>query len=143
IKGVIYPSTNSNVHLRAELGDGTWAEGETRITASRQQIRRVQLQPADAHPLPDALEAILAADLITIGPGSLYTSLIANMLVRQMISAVKASRATKVYIQNIMTQPGETDDYSAADHVEALAEHCDGILFPNILLNNAMPAADM
>jgi len=143
IKGVIYPSTNSNVRLRAELEDGSWAEGETRITASRQQIRRVQLDPPDAHPLPDALEAILAADLITIGPGSLFTSLIPNMLVNQVISAVRASKATKVYIQNIMTQPGETDGYSAADHVDALAKHCDGILFPNILLNNGIPSAEI
>src|SRR5690349_646377 len=143
IKGVIYPSTNSNVRLRAELEDGSWAEGETRITASRQQIRRIQLDPPDPHPLPDALEAIIAADLVTIGPGSLYTSLIPNMLVNQVISAVRASKATKIYIQNIMSQPGETDDYSAADHVEALAKHCDGILFPNILLNNGIPSAEI
>ncbi len=143
IKGLIYPSTNPNVRLRAELADGTWVEGETRITASRRQIRRVQLDPPDALPLPDALESILAADLITIGPGSLYTSLIPNMLVNQVISAVRASKATKVYIQNIMTQPGETDHYSAGDHIEALAEHCDGILFPNILLNNAMPSQEI
>ena len=143
IKGVIYPSTNSNVRLRAELQDGSWAEGETRITASRQQIRRVQLDPPDARPLPDALEAIASADLITIGPGSLYTSLIPNLLVDQVIGAVRASRATKIYIQNIMTQPGETDNYSAADHVEALAKHCDGILFPSILLNNGMPSPEI
>jgi uncharacterized cofD-like protein len=143
IKGVIYPSTNSNVHLRAELTDGSWAEGETRITASKQRIRRVQLQPPNPHPLPDALEAIVSAELITIGPGSLYTSLIPNILVDQVISALRASKATKVYIQNIMTQPGETDGFTAADHVEALAEHCDGILFPNILLNNAMPSPEI
>jgi uncharacterized cofD-like protein len=143
IKGVIYPSTNSNVRLRAELDDGTWAEGETRITASRQRIRRVHLDPADAHPLPDALEAILTADLITIGPGSLYTSLVPNMLVKDVIHAVRASRATKIYIQNIMSQPGETDYYSAADHVEALAEHCGGILFSNLLLNSAAPSAEI
>jgi len=143
IKGVIYPSTNSNVRLRAELEDGSWAEGETRITASHQRIRRVHLDPAAAHPLPDALEAILDADVITIGPGSLYTSLIPNMLVAEMISAVRASRATKIYIQNIMTQPGETEHYSAADHVQALAEHCGGVLFPNILLNNGRPSSEI
>ena len=143
IKGVIYPSTNSNVQLRAELEDGTWVEGETRITAQRKRIRRVQLQPVDAHPLPGALDAIASADLITIGPGSLYTSLIPNMLVRDVIGAVRASKAMKLYIQNVMTQPGETDGYSAADHVQALAEHSDGILFPNILLNNAVPSAEM
>jgi uncharacterized cofD-like protein len=143
IKGVIYPSTNSNVQLRAELEDGSWIEGETRITASRKRIRRVQLNPPDALPLPDAIEAIHAADLITIGPGSLYTSLIPNMLVKGVIDAVRASRATKVYIQNIMTQPGETDGYSAADHVEVLADHCGGVLFPIVLLNNRAPSSEI
>jgi len=143
IKGVIYPSTNSNVQLCAELEDGSRVRGETRITASRKRIRRVRLDPADAHPLPDALDAILAADLITIGPGSLYTSLIPNMLVNEMINSIRASRATKIYIQNIMTQAGETDRYSASDHVEALAEHCGGILFPNVLLNNGRPSPEI
>src|SRR5438132_11392020 len=80
IKGVIYPSTNSNVQLRAELEDGSWIEGETRITAQRKRIRRGQLNPSDARPLPDALEPIAPADLITIGHGTLYTSLSPNML---------------------------------------------------------------
>jgi uncharacterized cofD-like protein len=143
INGVIFPATNSNVQLRAELEDGTWVEGETRITASKRRIRRVQLNPIDAPPLPDALEAIRAADVITIGPGSLYTSLIPNMLVKQVIGAVRSARATKIYIQNIMTQPGETDRLSAADHVQVLAEHCDGMLFPHILLNNALPSKEL
>ena len=89
------------------------------------------------------MDAILAADLITIGPGSLYTSLIPNMLVKDVINAVRASRARKIYIQNIMSQPGETDYYSAADHVEALAKHCGGILFPNVLLNNGIPSPEI
>ena len=143
IKGVIYPSTNSNVQLRAELEDGSWVEGETRITAQRKRIRRVQLNPVDARPLPDALHAIACADLITLGPGSLYTSLIPNMLVQEVIGAIRSSRAMKVYIQNIMTQPGETDGYSTADHIQALTEHSDGILFPNVLLNRALPSAGM
>jgi uncharacterized cofD-like protein len=143
IKGVIYPSTNSNVQLRAELENGSWVDGETRITASQQRIRRVQLDPSDAHPPPGALDAIDSADVITIGPGSLYTSLIPNMLVNDVIGAVRASSATKIYIQNIMTQPGETDRYSAADHVEALAQHCSGILFPNILLSSGRPSSEI
>jgi uncharacterized cofD-like protein len=143
IKGKIFPSTNSNVQLRAELEDGTWVEGETRITASRGRIRRVQLNPQDPLPLPGALEAIRRADLITIGPGSLYTSLIPNMLIKQVIAAVHTASAPKIYIQNIMTQPGETDGYSAADHVLALAEHCDRVLFTNVLLNNRVPSAEI
>jgi uncharacterized cofD-like protein len=142
IKGIIYPSTNSNAQLKAELEDGSWVEGETRITAQRKKIGRVHLDPPDARPLPDALKAIASADLITIGPGSLYTSLIPNMLVQEVIGAVRASAAMKIYIQNIMTQPGETTGYSAADHVQALADHCDGILFPNILLNSAIPSIE-
>jgi uncharacterized cofD-like protein len=142
IKGVIYPSTNSNVVLRAELEDGSWVEGETRITASGRRVRRVQLSPPDALPLPDALDAIRSADLITIGPGSLYTSLIPNMLVREVIGAVRASAACKIYIQNIMTQPGETDRYTAADHVEALVDHCEGVLFPNVLVNDRLPSVE-
>lgn len=78
--------------------------------------------------------------MITLGPGSLYTSLIPNLLVKEVIGAVRCSSATKIYIQNIMTQPGETDGYSAADHVQVLADHCDGMLFPNILLNNSIPS---
>ncbi len=143
IKGIIYPSTTSNVGLRAEFEDGSWVEGETRITASKKRIRRIQLAPSDAHPLPDALDAIDAADLITIGPGSLYTSLIPNMLVNEVINVVRASSAIKIYIQNIMTQPGETEMYSAADHVEALAQHCGGILFSNVLLNNGKPSPEI
>jgi uncharacterized cofD-like protein len=143
IKGTIFPSTNSSVQLRAELEDGSWVEGETRITATRCRIRRVQLNPQDPLPLPDALEALRRADLITIGPGSLYTSLIPNMLIKQVIEAVHTARAPKIYIQNIMTQPGETEGYSAADHVHALAQHCDGVLFTNVLLNNRVPSTQI
>jgi uncharacterized cofD-like protein len=143
IKGTIYPSTNANVQLCAELDDGSVVEGETRITSSGKRIRRVQLNPPDALPLKDALQAIRSADLITIGPGSLYTSLIPNMLVREVIKAVQASKAMKIYIQNIMTQPGETEEYSAADHVQALADHCGGILFPTVLVNSRLPSAEM
>ncbi len=142
IKGAIYPSTNSVVSLRAELEDGTWVEGETRISADSRRIKRVQLEPIDAHPLPAAIEAIVEADVLTIGPGSLYTSLIPNLLVNEVISAIRASRATKIYIQNIMTQPGETVGYSAADHVQVMAAHCGGVIFPKVLLNNATPSAD-
>lgn len=143
IKGVIYPSTNSSVQLSAELEDGSWVEGETRISAAGQRIRRVKLDPPDALPLEGALKAIDSADVITIGPGSLYTSLIPNMLVKEVIGAVRASKAVKIYIQNIMTQPGETEGYSAADHVLALAEHCGDILFKNVLINNRLPSPEM
>ena len=143
IKGVIYPSTNSSVRLRARLDDDTWVEGETRITADRRPIRRIQLLPADAAPLTDALRAILTADVITLGPGSLYTSLIPNILVTGVAETIRASTAAKIYIQNIMTQPGETDGYMLADHISALTSHCGGnLLFPNIIINSGLPSAE-
>ena len=143
IKGVIYPLTNSNVSLNAELDDGSIVTGETRITGSSRRIRRVYLNPEDARALPNALKAIAAADVVTIGPGSLYTSLIPNLLVREVVAAIHDSQATKIYIQNIMTQPGETVGYSAADHVKALTEHCGGLVFPNILVNNRAPSSSI
>lgn len=143
IKGVIFPSTNSQVTLRAEFADGEVVEGETRITAARKKIQRIELVPPDAQPLDGALEAIAEADLITIGPGSLYTSLIPNLLVEKIVDAVDRSEAQKLYIQNIMSQPGETDGMSAPDHVEALVCHSRGkVLFSKVLLNNAAPSAD-
>ena len=144
IKGVIYPSTNSQVSLRGLLNDGSWISGETKITASGKKINRIFLDPADARPLDAALEAIAAADVITLGPGSLYTSLIPNLLVKEIYKFVRQSRALKIYIQNIMTQPGETDDMSVADHVEALVQHCEGqFLFSKVLLNSGIPSAQL
>jgi uncharacterized cofD-like protein len=143
IKGVIYPLTTSNVSLNAELEDGSVVTGETRITGSSQRIRRVYLNPADVRALPNALTAVRTADVITIGPGSLYTSLIPNLLVKEVVAAIHESPAIKIYIQNIMTQPGETEGYSAADHVTALSDHCDGLIFPNILVNNHKPSSSI
>jgi uncharacterized cofD-like protein len=144
IKGVIYPSTNSQVALRGQLLDGSWVDGETRITASGQRIQRICLSPMDARPLDAAVEAIASADVITIGPGSLYTSLIPNLLVNGIAEAVKQSRAARIYVQNIMTQPGETDGLSVADHVQALVNHSSGqLLFSKILLNSRVPSAHL
>ena len=143
IKGTIFPSTTSNVSLKAQLDDGEWAHGETRITADRRRIRRLELEPHEAHSLPGALEAISRADIITIGPGSLYTSLIANLLPREIVPVIEAATAKKIYIQNIMTQPAETADLTMADHVEALIEHCGRVLFPNVLVNTRTPSRNI
>jgi uncharacterized cofD-like protein len=141
IKGVIYPSTNSSVTLRAEFEDGQVAEGETRITSVHKKIRRIELTPEGAQPLEGALKAIASADVITIGPGSLFTSLIPNLLVSRIVEAIASSPAMKIYIQNIMTQPGETDGLSASDHIDALMRHSWGKrLFSRILVNNAVPS---
>lgn len=141
IKGRIFPSTNANVSLLADMVDGSLLAGETRISGSKRQIRRVHLDPEDAEALPEALQTIAEADLITLGPGSLYTSLIPNLLARRMISAIRASSAAKVYVQNIMTQPGETAGYSVARHVQALREHCGNeLLFKTVLVNTRVPS---
>ena len=123
IRGRIFPSTLSNVHLVATLENGRRVEGETRITASHSRIRRISVVPRHARPLPEALKAIAEADIILMGPGSLYTSIIPNLLIPEIARAIAASRATRVYIANLMSQPGETTGYSVADHVRAIQQH--------------------
>lgn len=123
IHGHIYPSTRSNVVLEAVTADGATLLGETRIGKSRRPISRIRLSPRRCKPLPQALDAIRNADLITLGPGSLYTSVIPNLLVSGVPAAIRESRATKAYIANLMWQPWETMQYSAADHVEAILRH--------------------
>ena len=140
IKGTIYPSTTSNVSLKALLADGEWIEGETRITADPRTIRRIELNPPDAHSLPGALEAIAEADIITIGPGSLYTSLIANLLPLEIVPAIRAASAHKIYIQNIMTQPAETTGMTMGDHIQAIIDHAGHVLFPNVVVNTLSPS---
>ena len=140
IKGTIYPSTTSDVALTALLADGEWIAGETRITADPRRICRLELDPPDAHSLPKALEAIAGAEIITIGPGSLYTSLIANLLPREIVSAIRSSGAHKIYVQNIMTQPAETTDMTMGDHIQAIIDHVGEVLFPNVLLNTLSPS---
>jgi uncharacterized cofD-like protein len=121
--GRIYPSTNSNVVLEAELEDGSVIKGETKISKSRSRIRRIQLQPRHCRPLPETLAAIEDADLITFGPGSLFTSLIPNLLVDGIVGAIQRSRALKAYFVNLMWQPGETIGFRASDHVQAIHRH--------------------
>src|SRR5207248_7177385 len=111
--------------------------GETKITASTRRIVRLQLVPADAKPLPETLDAIAHADLITMGPGSLFTSLVTNLLVRGIPQAIAASRAVKVFVCNLMTQANESLGLSAAEHARALSEHGGGKLFDYALINNA------
>lgn len=124
VAGRIYPSTAANVGLEATLADGQVIAGESRIGRSKQAIERVQLQPRRVKPLKEALAAIAEADVITLGPGSLFTSVIPNLLVEGIPRAIANSRATKVYFANLMTQPGETQGYSVSEHVEAVLKHC-------------------
>jgi len=123
IRGRIFPSTLSNVHLVATLENGRVVHGETRITASRAPIKKLKLSTRSVRPLPKAVEAIKQADLILLGPGSLYTSILPNLLIPEIASAIAKSRAPRVYIANLMTQPGETAGYALADHLRAIQKH--------------------
>ena len=136
-RGQIFPATNTDVRLTALMDDGSIVEGETHITASRQTIRELRMEPAEAPPLPEALEAIAEADLITIGPGSLYTSLITNLLVHGIPEAIAQSRATRVYICNLMTQANESLGLTASQHLQRIEEHCGRRIFDYALLNTA------
>jgi len=123
IRGRIFPSTLSNVTLKAILADGKRVRGETRITASRSPIRKLTLSPSNVRPLDQSLEAIREAHLILMGPGSLYTSILPNLLIPEIARAIARSSAPRVYIANLMTQPGETANYSVSEHLRAIEEH--------------------
>ncbi len=123
IRGRIFPSTLSNVHLVATLENGRVVHGETRITASRTPIQKLRLSPNHVRPLRPAIEAIEQADLILLGPGSLYTSILPNLLIPEIANAIARSRAPRVYIANLMTQPGETAGYALTDHLRAIQKH--------------------
>jgi uncharacterized cofD-like protein len=135
-KGRIYPATINDVRLVAELEDGTEVRGETQITASNAAIRRLRLEPEQCLPLPEALSAIRVADAITIGPGSLYTSILPNLLVARVADAIGSTRAIKIFICNLMTQPGETDGYTARQHLEAVQRYAPQISFDYVIANN-------
>lgn len=143
IKGRIFPSTVEDVALVAELEDGRVIQGETSIVKSRAPIRRLHLSTDHCRPLPETLEAIKHADLITIGPGSLYTSIIPNLLVDGIVDAMRDSDAQKVYICNIMTQPGETDNFDAADHLRVLFEYSPNLELDYVIVNTAPIGASL
>ena len=134
-RGHIYPATPSSVELETLMEDGTRVRGETRITASKGKIRELFLVPPDVEPLPQTLDAIARADLITIGPGSLFTSLIPNLLVRGIGQAIVKSPAIKVFVCNLMTQANESLGLTAADHIRALTTHAGAHLFDYALIN--------
>ncbi len=135
-RGHIYPATNTNVTLTALMGDGTYVHGETNITASKKHITELMLEPPTAPPLPQTLDAIAHADLITVGPGSLYTSLITNLLVHGIPEALAASRATRVFICNLMTQANESLGLTASQHIEKILDHANGArIFDYALIN--------
>ena len=123
IRGQVLPSTLKQCSLCAELEDGTVVEGESKIPRTGKEIKRVFLRPGDCEPVPEALEAINVADVIIFGPGSLFTSIIPTLLIRGLPDAILRASAVKVYVSNIMTQPGETDNYKVSDHIRAIHGH--------------------
>jgi uncharacterized cofD-like protein len=139
IRGRVLPTTLGDVALVAEMSDGTVVEGESAITRAGKTIRRVFLKPGRVPPLRDALDAIADADLIVLGPGSLYTSVLPNLLVDGVVGALRRSRALKVYVCNVMTQLGETRGFRASDHARVLLEQGGRGLFNYVLVNTRRP----
>jgi|SRR5882724_1500495 len=137
IRGRVLPATIQNVTLHAELSDGTVIEGESCIASARSPIRRLRLHPANAAALPEAVDALEKAHLIVIGPGSLYSSLVATLLPRGLPEAIARSRARVVHVMNLMTQPGETDGHTGVDHLMAIRRHAPTMPIHDILVNTA------
>jgi uncharacterized cofD-like protein len=143
VRGRVLPSTMESVMLCAELAEDQekrsvqhQVQGESRIPKAGAPIERVFLQPDDVRGYGEAMEALLDATLIVVGPGSLYTSILPNLLVKDVTAALRASKALKIYVCNLATQAGETDGYDAADHVRAIYDHVGGGLFDHILVND-------
>jgi len=141
IRGQVLPSTLSDMRLWADLSDGRRIEGESNITEAGGKIIRIGCTPADPPALPKALQAITEADFIVIGPGSLYTSIIPNLLVPEITEAIAQSKVPRVYVCNIMTQPGETDGFAVSDHIRTIDEVCGKPLFDVVLVQKTSPSA--
>jgi uncharacterized cofD-like protein len=126
--------------LVAEMEDGSIVRGESNIPEAEGKIKRIYTDPADCKPLKDVITAIKQADLIILGPGSLYTSVIPNLLIKEIVKAVAVSSAKKLYVANVMTQPGETDDYTLSDHINAILQHAGNKkIIDTVLINNSLP----
>ena len=134
--GRVLPATLDSAHLTAAFDDGGSVRGESAIAARRGRIRRLTLDRR-VRPLPEVIEALVTADLIVVGPGSLYTSILPNLLVDGVAATISGVNATRVYVANLMTEPGETDGYSLDDHLRAIVEHTGFHLFDHILVNRA------
>ena len=143
IRGRVVPSTVSNVHLVAEYVDGTITEGEAQIPNPDVRIKRLYLKPEDAAPTAEALEAIANSEIIILGPGSLYTSILPNLIICGMAEAIRRSSAFKIYVCNVMTQHGETDGFNAIDHLTAIIEHTSKDIVDACVVNTAMASPEM
>lgn len=143
IRGRIFPSTVANVTLEAVLENGKRVYGETSISASKAPIRKLQLNPRRVRAFPEAVEAIRHADLILLGPGSLYTSILPNLLMPEISNAILRSKAPRVYIANLMTQPGETTGYSLSEHLNAIQRHVPGRIVDFVVANRKSVSPDV
>ncbi|MGF1491553.1 MAG: uridine diphosphate-N-acetylglucosamine-binding protein YvcK [Microcoleaceae cyanobacterium] len=141
IRGQVLPATLSDVHLWATLADGRQIHGESNITKAKGKIIEIGCTPANPPALPKVLQAIREANLIIIGPGSLYTSVIPNLLVPEIAEEIAAANVPRIYVCNVMTQPGETDHYTVADHIRAIDEACGYQLFDAVLVQGKVPSA--
>ncbi|MGE0406058.1 MAG: uridine diphosphate-N-acetylglucosamine-binding protein YvcK [Candidatus Korobacteraceae bacterium] len=142
-RGHIYPATTSDVELEGIMDDGSRVRGETSITGSQRRVVRLELVPPNVEPLPETLQAIQQADLITLGPGSLFTSLIPNLLVKGMPEAIAESKAIKAYVCNLMTQANESLGLTAADHIRAIYAHSRHRIFQFALVNNKVASREL
>lgn len=138
VSGRVLPSTLEDVVLEAEFENGNKISGESRIPKEQSRIKKVKLNPSNAKPIQEAIDAIKEADAITLGPGSLYTSVIPNLLVKDITEAIVKTKAKKIYISNIMTQPGETTDYTASEHVKAIVEHSKDKVVEYVVVNTGV-----
>lgn len=136
VRGRVLPAAHQAIILKAEMADGSIVVGESAIPKAGMAIRRVFIEPEQVEPLPEAVEAIREADAILIGPGSLYTSIIPNLIVPKLAEAIVSSDAVKLFICNVMTQPGETDGYSVGDHLDAIHAHIGHHLFDYVIVND-------
>ena len=136
-RGRIYPATTSNATLVAHMEDGSVVRGETNITASRQRIAELMIDPPGAAAMPETLDAIERADLITVGPGSLYTSLITNLLVQGIPAALAQAKGVRVFVCNLMTQANESLGLTASEHIERIYEHTRAPIFDYAIVNTA------
>ena len=136
VRGRVLPASNQAIVLKAIMEDGTLVVGESKIPKADGRIKRVFIEPTNVTPLAEAVQAIREADAILCGPGSLYTSLLPNLLVPGIAEEIVKSNAVKLFICNVMTQPGETDDYSVSDHLDAIYDHLGQHLFDYVIVNN-------
>lgn len=141
VRGQVLPASQQDVQLIATMTDGSIVKGESQITGIGKQIHRVSLLPPDPEPLAEAIQAIQEADAIVLGPGSIYTSILPNLLVKNVADSIRSSKAYKIYVCNVMTQPGETDGFKASDHIRVIFEHVGRGVIDTVIVNNSIPSS--